>query len=642
MKPTRSLALVLSLCTLVATGCGGPKTEPQTGPGGGKEGAATPAATPAQEPVAAPTAVDISDQVLLTVQVASLDSILDRGTGMVRPQLPPALQPMAQAQTLKMRLYQVLGQEMGIPNPEQMLDTTRPAAAAMVDPKQHGGRNLQPMMLAVPVQDSQILLDFLGKQAERRDKTPAGDHVFVGKRESIWVRIKDNYALVAGNETVLQGAEGVLMPLLDKAPGSLVHVHVDMATIYSRYQKEIDAGLEKAKEEMDNSSRETGGMGMKTVQRWIGYVKDIKAFDIVAELSSDAVVLRASGVAKDGTPLAVRLGKLGAGEPWGAAYLPEGSALAVVSRDNPELWEEQIAEALSGLDAMVKVLADKAQVKIDPKLVAEMTELAKNAVKHYTGEAAGSFWVGQDGALGFAGVNRVKDPKAAHEAMVAWAKFLARAAAELQNKTFKKQIRKHLPGFKVAVRMKQGALRLGKHRGDIMEIGINWPRLKGKDDREKLDQVKKGMAKLLGRKVTLAWVTTGDVTLSAMGKDYKKKLAEMLRAVEGGKAGSAAAKIKALSGDKKVIAVVHTQAETLAEQVMRAVSQVTTVPADVREMINKVLPGPNTEVPLSAVVYLDGNEVVWENSISANVVGMIGRGVMHAMSSAQGGMMQAP
>jgi len=639
MKPTRWLPPALLISFLVTAGCGGAAPAPQTGPKGDKVTKVT-AATPVEKPTA-PSNVDISDAVLATLQVASVDTLLNRSTELARPQLPKAFQPLAQATTLKMQIYRLLGQKMGIQNLERMVDTTRPAAAALVDPKVYGGHNLQPMMLALPMQDPQVLLDLIAKKTKRQDKTPAGDHVFVSGRNSVWVRIKGNYALVAGSEKVLQGAEGVLMPLVQKCPDQLLLIHVDMATVYHRFQKEIDAGLAKMRKGLKKSAKETGGMGMKMLHRWLGYVKDIKVLELKANIADNAILLTLGGEAKEGTALSGRMAKMGRGAPWGVGYLPAHSALVMAAQENPELWKEQITEAMAGVEGLVKLLAKTIKVSINPKLVRELGEMSRASIKEYTGEGAAAMWVDKRGALGFGGVNKIKDAKAARTNLVRAGKFFAKLAAELQNKTLKKQIRKLLPGFKVTVRVKKNGVRVGKHRGDVMELGIKWPHLKSKKARKLLKKVKKAVVKLVGKKLRMGWVTVGDVMVSATGKDYKKKLAEMVKAVESGKEGPMAAKVARLVGSRNMTALVYTQAEALAEQVMRAVSQVTTIPARTRTIIDKVLPGPNTEVPMMVLGYVDGNKIAWETRLSGNVVGMVARGVMAAMST-RGNAIKAP
>ena len=73
---------------------------------------------------------------------------------------------------------------------------------------------------------------------------------------------------------------------------------------------------------------------------------------------------------------------------------------------------------------------------------------------------------------------------------------------------------------------------------------------------------------------------------------------------------------------------------------MRVADQLTTVPADVRDAINKVLPGPGRNVPLSALMHKAGDTLFWELSVSPDLLASLAkafvwmRGVAHAPPAA--------
>ena len=618
----RPAAALLSLIFLLATGCGGPQTPAKAGPDKDQPAAKGDPAKPTPAKPDKPPATDVSAEVLGTLYVAAVDTVLDQGIVMVKPQLPPAFAAFADASTLKMRFFNMVRQETKLQNVDQILDTSRPAAAAMVDPKVNGGRNMQPILLAVPIKDPQALLDFLGRRAESHEVNRWKDHIFLRGSRTMRVRFADQYALIASSEKLLNGAAAVLMPLVNQPPKHMARMRIDMATLYQRFQKEMDRGLAKAKREMARNSKDTGGIGVKMVGKWLDYITQVD--DIFMELDLDGKNIRfnAGGTAQANSALAGKLGELNAGELWGVDYMPVDAAFVMGGRENPEMWTDSIDDAMKGLQTILEGV-------IDPKVISTWTDLAKQNAKHYTGETAGAMWATADGGLGLASVSKVKDGKAARQAMATWVKMLAKEVKRLQAKVFKKQIRKELPGMKVDIRFKKNALRAGKIKGDVVELSVRWPKMKNKVEKEQLDKAKKAFRALLGKKLQFGFAVVNDTAVMVMGKNFKKQAATIVGLVAGNKGTGMAAKMAPYVHGKKVMAAVYMPLESMVEQVMRVVSQVTPIEPKVKQMINQVMPPANVQVPAATVMHIDGNKAHWETNVSSNLVGMIARGVAY-------------
>ena len=247
----RKYTSLLAVALMVFIGCGGPPTPtPKAGPDAPPADGQQPPkseGTPGNPgpgpstPIKAPTA-DISREILATLTLASIDKIINTSTTVIKPHLPPnapgLIHAMLQPAQLKSQLFKAIKS----PELEKAIDTTRPIAVALFDPKVYKGRQLGPAIVAIPLKDENALVQFLDKKAkEPHVTTPAKDHVFkFSDKEYIRLRIKEGFALMSSHEKLLAGAEGVLLPLVRKPPRYLAHVHMDMAAIYARYGKDIE------------------------------------------------------------------------------------------------------------------------------------------------------------------------------------------------------------------------------------------------------------------------------------------------------------------------------------------------------------------------------------------------------------------
>ena len=221
-QSTPLFALILA----AAIGCGGAqpsKTETAAeAKAGATEAAAAKAATEAAAKVAA-AKVDVKAEVVGTMVVTSIDDALTQGTTLVRPQLPPAFQGMASPQVLKAQLFNAIK----APELEAVLDTTRPLALALADPKKYPDKGLGPVMVAIPVKDPNGLIDFLAKKAQGHETTPAKVHVFKMDQDMLYLAVHEGtYALLSSNEDLTGGPGDVLGPLVQGKHGPLAHLRV--------------------------------------------------------------------------------------------------------------------------------------------------------------------------------------------------------------------------------------------------------------------------------------------------------------------------------------------------------------------------------------------------------------------------------
>ncbi len=201
------------------------------------------------------------------------------------------------------------------------------------------------------------------------------------------------------------------------------------------------------------------------------------------------------------------------------------------------------------------------------------------------------------------------------------------------DKTFRKEIDKVLPGAKLSIKVSKNRMRAGGAKGDLYEIKFKWPRLKDKKQKEMMGKVKKGLTKVFGKSLKMGFVVVDDTGLMTFGKDYKKRMGELVAVAKGKKGPSSLVKkLAPYTAGRDVFMVVYAPLEVLAEQVLRVADKVTTIPPKVRDAMAKVMPGPDTEVPLIFVASQKGETITFESSISANLVGMLARGAMHAMT----------
>ena len=181
------------------------------------------------------------------------------------------------------------------------------------------------------------------------------------------------------------------------------------------------------------------------------------------------------------------------------------------------------------------------------------------------------------------------------------------------------------------------ALRVGRTRGDQLELTLRWPRPKDRAARKRVAELRKKVTRVLGRKLVFAIATEGEVMAVALGKGYRKVLGQMLAVARGDRASTGTEKIvqKHLTA-ARMSAFAYVPVASLVEQVMRVVTEVTRVPNDVKDMVQKVLPGPGNAVPVTATVSAEGRALKVDARISPELVGMGARAFMGMLQRQRG------
>jgi hypothetical protein len=630
------------LLSLILLGCGGPQTpepklvaKPLDRPGV--------IVKPAAE-VKPPTAM-VGGDILATISASSLDAFLRVGAGYLAPHLPPAFQPMVQPDTLRAQLFKTIH----IDGLEAALDSSRPFAVAIADPMVYRGRGeLGSALFAIPVKDGSELVSVFARRSDKHETTPWRDHVFSSSSgRAVYLRLAKDWALLASHEKLLHGAAAELLPLTASARGTAgVRLEVRMGLIGERYSEQIDKGLARLRRNKPGQ----GAFGMvgiaKRIERWLGLARGMQVVHATLELEPGGAQAKLSATAKPSGPFRSYLASLASGEPWGAKFLPKGSALYLLSRENEAT---RLSEMNDALDLLGVLLRDAGEEKLIGALREGLTSIARQLGS----ESAAALWVNGNGGVGMGGAVKVKDPKAAQAEMsklfgrlakdlkrivdkALWAKTeRALAGADpAQRKKLEAAARRELPGL--TLKVKRGGAKLAGVTIDLYELGVVWPQLKGAEEKKKLAEIKKKVDKVIGLPFTIGFGATGEVGVMAMGKDWRKRLGELCAAAKGGPGSVAVEKnLAAVAGGKPIVMLIQADLTSIVESSMRVADQLTAVPSDLRDQVNKLLPGK--EVPVSTLIYREGDAFTVELRAPAEVFGMLTKAGMALFMARAGG-----
>jgi hypothetical protein len=574
--------------------------------------------------------MDISGEILGTLTLASGDEILKQGTTLVSPHLPPTFQALTVPDALKAQIFK----GMGAPELQGLLDLSRPMAVALADPNSYSGRKLGPVIVALPVKDGPGFVDFLGKKASAHEGTPWKDHVLTYGEESIRVRLWEGYALMAGHEKLINGAAGVLGPLVKKTPAELGVLHVDVVQVYKRFGPQIEKAASQMRGELGRSGLDRITVG-KMIHRWLGFLKSMHSARLALSIDGALIDIEASARAKGSGEFKDYLGKLDAGEAWGARYLHDGAALSLLTRQSPELMQEEIKD---GVDMLEELLAKAAEHPEQQRVVAQLQlgqwrDLLRRVAKHFSGESAWALWATPAGGITMGGAARMRGEGVGQAAMRELMQFVAKELVRLQTKVLRKPLRKELPGFKITLKVRKGRLRVAGLKGDLVELSIRWPRVKGKEQRKAMAKFKRGWNKVMGRKFLLGYVQTGSVVVWAAGKGSRKAMARLVAAARGKKELGMEQTVTQYTTGKKVVTFFYSPLRNLLDQALKVADQVTTLSPRFKEVAARVLPGPDHPVPVVSLIHVKEPSIIWRTQISGDLVGMIVRGVVAGMQS---------
>lgn len=618
------LIRLLSIACLPILACGAPHGGPDPrGAQSARQMQSGSEATQSSEEMQAST-TDISDKILFTFVMGSVDEMLSRSTGYILPHLPPPLRAMIQPDAIKQQLFAVLG----IPGMEQAADTGRPLALAMTDPESGSEGPLSSFLVAVPVRDGALLINSLKQRADRHERTPQGDYRFTIEPKTVHLRLVDGYALAAMDERLLRGAPGVLLPLVKQTVGKEARLRLEMAVINRLYGAKIDRILQK----LDAKASQGGGQGAglaRSVAKWMGYVKSINHLSFTVALDPGDIRAQLALVAEPSGSFPDYLGQQKPGPAWGAKYLPQDSALVYLSREDPQYGYESFTEGISALaDGDLKGL-------VSPAFVDQLGQVMKKSFLHQTGQYAVGLWGTADGGLGLGGVTKLTDVDTVRQAWIEVWKLVSKELDRVMTTGLPPALKKELQGLRLKLNVRPGQLRVAGVKGDLVEVAIRWPRFKDKQMRKRVNEVKKGLAQVMGKRLVLAFAYHQELSFMTLGKDYRQRLAQMIAVAKGGKSTGMQQAVDKLVGNKPLVAFVYIPVAALAAQIMRVVEQLITVPPQLRQGIYQILPGPDVSTPVTGLMRVQGPKLIWDMSVSSEVVGMLARSIQIALMASR-------
>jgi hypothetical protein len=203
------------------------------------------------------------------------------------------------------------------------------------------------------------------------------------------------------------------------------------------------------------------------------------------------------------------------GPLFGVELLPKETALLVSARQDPK---QRAADLPDSIDQIGWMFGSE----LDAATKARWVETLSKAQAAMAGEGAFGVWPAE-GSIGFGGVQGVVDDaagRAAFHTIMAWvAKDLWPMAANSQTK----------PAIRIVVR--KNAFRAGGAAADTLEVAIAWP--KDKADARQVVQ------RLFGPRLVVAVAFAHKRAYFAFGKDYKARLAWLVKAGAGGAVANA-------------------------------------------------------------------------------------------------------
>jgi hypothetical protein len=365
----------------------------------------------------------------------------------------------------------------------------------------------------------------------------------------------------------------------------------------------------------------------------------MKNLELALALEPSSIRLRFAAASKGPGEFQTYLTSLNLGEPWGAKYLPKDSVLAVLSRQDEDSRLRDVEESFDLLKSLLKE-------KVEEKIFTHLRDAIRRALKHLSGEAAVGAYVTGNGGVGLLSVGRVKDAQAAQQEMVQLFKAVGRDLGEMITRLIQSEVtktgKKDLAGLGFTIKVRPGGVQVAGQRAEVAEVVIRWPRPKDKEARKLLAEIRKGLSKVVGPRLEIAFLATGEVLLSALGIEARKRLGEAAALAQGGAGTGMEKTLTASAAGKKPAVLIYLPVAAFTEGVLRVVDRLTTIPAEVRDMVHKVLPGAGKEAPVVGLLYRDQDSLVWDMSLSPDLVGMAAKAAVHMILSKSGGAAVPP
>ena len=396
-----------------------------------------------------------------------------------------------------------------------IVDFTRPAAVALLNPSLLKGAAAQPLLLLLPVHQRGTIEQVLTRAGIHFAATDWG-MVIRARRGPMFLAFKDGYARIAWRPEFVNAAAAVLQAPLGKASG-LVRVHVvvdNVNTWYGSQMKGILAGLTQGMD--DPQWRFT----RRNARRFSRFVTSLRTVDL--SVGNDerglSITLRAAGRSQPGQgPGEGWIGHVASqptGPVWGTEFVPPDAVLVYSSHRHP-------ATAHSDLEEAINYIGDLSSPPVPPRRRAAWRLPLDRAADQMSGEVIYAVWPGQTGGLGLGGAFGVHDTASARRDMLTAYQMVGKQLAALAVRALDLRTQ----NLRLRSSVHRDAVRIADVPVDTFEIGIEWPR-RARAERKRFET-------LLGGKIVLGLAFVNDAALFTMGRDWQERLAAMIQAAQG-------------------------------------------------------------------------------------------------------------
>ncbi len=266
--------IVISLSLSLLFGCATSKsTEMKSAPSALKAEKAEQKAALQENPTSKQaSSTQVASDIFFTLQVKSIDGLLDQGLKYVKPDLPPPMQAMLHLPLIKAQLFKALH----ISGMEQAVDFEKSAALVFLDPRIYKGK-MASLLIAVPVKDPQLFLSTLAKRATTHEQTPDHNQRFVFDKVAVVLRPTQDYVYIAGEENLLGGTPEVMRPLLSAQLNSSIEFQLKIDRIYERYGALLEKSLKNVQALVKAKKPGAGqDRSFDMLFRWLLYIKGMQ------------------------------------------------------------------------------------------------------------------------------------------------------------------------------------------------------------------------------------------------------------------------------------------------------------------------------------------------------------------------------
>ena len=411
---------------------------------------------------------------------------------------------------VKLLLARALGLE---PSVMAALDFRRPAAIGVLHPA-FGGGETPPFFAVVPtlgrgsvekaLQSGGLPVDQHGWGVEV--KTDQGK-IAIGFREQGGT----TYALIAFRPDLVGAAWKELAPVLSKKTEVPLTVHLDVDHVYAAFGAQLEVLLGRFAQATRDGVDPQIAFALRSARRFTRYADSIEGLELLVGSDDGGVTITARVDGKPGSAFADYVASQHPGPLWGLRFLPKDSVLIYATHRSGGTAEED-------LDASIDYLGDAMNPPATDATRAGWRQAMGKALSAMPGEMVYAVWPGSDGGVGLGGAYKVKGGEAARRDTLAAYSRIGEDMAGVVARSLKLDPDR----FKLDVKVKRGAMKIGATAIDTVEIGVRWPA--GAAAEKKLFQ------SLFGERLVMATAFVGEQALFAVGHDVKDRLSAMIAA----------------------------------------------------------------------------------------------------------------